>query len=143
MPTQVRPRRVVAPAALALLALGLAGCQGGMHPVRGTVALDNGTPLTRGLVVFERVDGGPAITARGDVHPDGTYELSTAKPGDGVPPGRYKVLVNPLDLSDVPDDQKQLPFDVKYMRFDSSGLEFEVKPGPNDFPIKLDRPKKR
>src|SRR5581483_8644754 len=103
----------------------------------------DGTPLTRGLVVFERADDGPPVTARGTVQPDGTYQLSTAKPGDGVPPGRYKALVNPLDLSDVPDDQKKLPFDVKYTRLDTSGLEFDVKPGPNDFPIKLDRPKKR
>lgn len=128
------------PLAVVLL-VGLAGCGGGKHPVRGTVSLDDGTPLTRGLVVFERVDGGPPITARGEVGADGRYELSTDKPGDGVPPGKYKVLINPLDLSDVPDEQKQLPFDVKYMKFETSELEFEVPAGGTDFPIKLTRPK--
>jgi hypothetical protein len=142
MPVSVHSRRVVATAALALLALGPAGCGASMYPVRGTVTLDDGTPLTRGLVVFERTEGGPPVTARGEVRPDGTYNLSTAKPGDGVPPGRYKVLVNPLDLSAVPDEQKKLPFDLKYTKFQTSGLEFEVKSGSNDCPIKLDRPKK-
>jgi hypothetical protein len=143
MPTPVRPRRAAAPAVLVVLALGLPGCAGGLYPVRGAVALDDGTPLTKGLVVFERVDGGAPITARGNVRPDGTYELSTGKPGDGVPPGRYKVLVNPLELSDVPDEQKNLPFDARYTKFETSGLEFEVKAGSNDCPIKLDRPKKK
>jgi hypothetical protein len=126
-----------------LLVVALTGCGGGLYPVRGTVTLDDGTTLSRGLVVFERVDGGQPITARGDVKPDGSYQLNTNKPGDGVPPGRYKVLVNPLDLSDVPDEQKKLPFDVKYTRFETSGLMFEVKSGSNDCPIKLDRPKKK
>ena len=132
-----------APRPATLIVLVLAGCGGGMYPVRGTVTLEDGTALTRGLVVFERVAGGQPITARGDVQSDGSYQLSTNKPGDGVPPGRYKVLVNPLDLSDVPDEQKKLPFDVKYTRFATSGLEFEVKSGSNECPIKLDRPKKK
>jgi hypothetical protein len=143
MPLPMRSRRSVRPAAVVALACCLPGCASGLYPVKGTVTLDDGSPLTRGLVVFERVDGGAAITARGNVAPDGSYELSTGKPGDGVPPGRYKVLVNPLDPSDVPDEKKNLPFDVKYMKFETSGLEFEVKAGPNEFPIKLDRPKKK
>jgi hypothetical protein len=126
--------------ALPILFTALAGCAGGKHPVRGIVTLDDGTPLTKGLVVFERVDGGPPISARGEIGSDGRYELSTDKPGDGVPVGKYKVLINPLDLSDVPDEQKQLPFDLKYMKFETSGLECEVKPGGTDFPIKLSRP---
>jgi hypothetical protein len=128
---------------LAALVLGLAGCGNKLHPVRGKVTLDDGTPVTRGLIVFERTDGGPALTARGDIKEDGTYELSTYKTGDGVPPGKYRVLVNPLDLSDIPDEKKNLPFDVKYTTFAKSGLEYEVKSGPNDYPITLERPAKK
>src|ERR1041384_6176679 len=108
-----RPRWWVAALAVCLT-LSLAGCGSKKYPVRGTVTLEDGTPLTRGLVIFERVEGGPPLTARGNVLPDGRYELSTEKPGDGVPPGRYKVAINPLDTSDVPDEQKALPFDIKY-----------------------------
>ena len=75
------------------------------------------------------------MTARGDVQADGRYELSTQKPGDGAPPGRDKVAINPLDTSDVPDEQKKLPFDAKYTKFETSGLEYEVKSGSNEYPI--------
>lgn len=132
-------RRAVAALAVCLAA-GLAGCGAGKYPVRGTVTLEDGTPLTKGLVIFERVDGGPPLTARGNVQPDGRYELSTETPGDGVPTGRYKVAINPLDTSDAPDEQKVLPFDVKYVNLKTSGLECEVKAGENDYPIKLSRP---
>src|SRR5262245_64679796 len=124
-----------------LLACGLAalaGCGSGYYPVRGTVTLEDGSPLGQGMVVFENAEG--TQMARGMVRPDGSYELSTRKPGDGVKPGRYRALVSALDLTDVPDEQKRLPFDVKYTRFQTSGLEFEVKAAPNDIPIKLTRP---
>jgi hypothetical protein len=135
--------RLLRLAAVPLALVALAGCGGGKYPVRGTVALDDGTPVTRGLVIFERVDGGPPVTARGEIQADGSYQLSTEKEGDGVPTGRYKVIVNPLDLSDVPDEQKVLPFDVKYLSFQTSGLECEVKAGDNEYPIKLTRRTKK
>jgi hypothetical protein len=136
-------RTVRAVVIVLVVTLTAAGCSGGKYPVRGTVTLDDGTPVAKGLVVFERTEGGKPITARGEIKPDGSYELSTDKPGDGVPTGKYRVLVNALDLSDVPDEQKKLPFEFKYQRFETSGLEFEVKDGPNEYPIKLNRPKKR
>jgi hypothetical protein len=122
------------------LALAATGCGPQMYPVRGTVTLEDGTPLVKGLVIFERVDGGPPLTARGDIGPDGRYELSTEKPGDGVPAGRYRVSINPLDTSDVPDEQKVLPFDAKYLNLKTSGLECEVKAGASDYPIRLSLP---
>lgn len=126
----------------ACLAISLAGCAPQMYPVRGNVTLEDGTPLTKGLVIFERVEGGPALTARGDIRADGQYELSTERPGDGVPPGRYKVAINPLDGSDAPDEEKVLPFDSKYMNMKTSGLECEVKSGETNYPIKLTKPAK-
>ena len=143
MSRSVRLGRRALLAALIFLTLPLAGCGAKFYTVRGTVTLDDGKPLEKGLVVFERVDGGPPVTARGNVGPDGRFELSTEKPGDGVPPGRYKVLINPLDTSDVPDEKKKLPFDIKYMKFDTSGLEFEVPGASGEYAIKLDRPKKK
>jgi hypothetical protein len=116
----------------------LAGCGPAQYPVRGQVTLDDGSALTKGMVVFERADG--QVMARGMVQPDGHYELSTAQPGDGLQPGTYRILVSPLDMADVPDEQKELPFDVKYTRFLTSGLEAEVKPRTNDIPIRLSRP---
>jgi hypothetical protein len=128
-------------AAALLLLPGLAGCGARLNTVRGTVTLADGSSLTRGLVIFQGVVDGAAVSARGEVKPDGSYLLGTFKPGDGVPAGKYRVLINPLDLSEVPDEQKKLPFDYKHLRFETSGLEFEVKPGANEFPIKLDPPR--
>src|SRR5581483_5964374 len=134
----MRTLRLAAP----VLLVALAGCAG-KYPVRGTVTYDDGTPVTKGLVVFERTAGGPPVTARGQIQPDGHYELSTDKPGDGVPPGKYRVLLNPLDLSDVPDEQKVMPFDLKFLKFETSGLEYEVKSGPNEYPITVTRQQKK
>jgi hypothetical protein len=125
-----------------LLALALTGCGSGLYPVRGTVTSEDGQPITKGIVVFEGEEAGKAVTARGEIRPDGRYELSTYTPGDGVPPGHYRVLLNPLDLSDVSDEQKVLPFDIKYLKFETSGLEYEVKAGSNEFPIRVTRPQK-
>src|SRR5581483_11393870 len=127
----MRTLRLAAP----VLLVALAGCAG-KYPVRGTVTYDDGTPVTKGLVVFERTAGGPPVTARGQIQPDGHYELSTDKPGD-------RVLLNPLDLSDVPDEQKVLPFDLKFLKFETSGLEYEVKSGPNEYPITVTRQQKK
>jgi hypothetical protein len=126
-----------------LLLLGTAvGCGGGLHPVRGKVTYDDGTPLTKGLVVFESMGGKPAVTARGDVQTDGSYQLSTNKPGDGVPAGKYRVLVSAQEYGDIDGPARPPAFDRRYMDFSTSGLEFEVKAGPNEFPIRVTRPGK-
>ncbi len=130
----------IAVAAALVLVVSTAGCGQRMYPVHGTVTLEDGRPLTRGMVVFEGQQNGVAIMARGEIKPDGSYQLSTEKPGDGVPPGKYRVQINSMDLSEVPDEKKKLPFDIKYLRFNTSGLEYEVKAGPNEYDIKLSRP---
>jgi hypothetical protein len=81
-----------------LLLLGAVGCGGGLYPVRGKVTYKDGTPLTKGLVVFESSTRTPPITARGDIRADGSYELSTFKPADGAPAGKYRVLVSPRTM---------------------------------------------
>jgi hypothetical protein len=50
--------------------------------------------------------------------------------------------VIPRGLGDAEMAQGMPPaVDDKYTRFETSGLEFEVKPGANDLPIKVTRPK--
>jgi hypothetical protein len=123
----------------ALFALSVAGCGDSLSPVHGTVTLEDGTPLSKGMIVAERFEGGPPITAQGAIKPDGTYQLGTNKPGDGVPPGKYRVLINAMDLSDLPDEQKEIPFHHKYLSYKTSELELDVKRGDNNYPIRLTR----
>ncbi len=137
--TFFRSHRMTVAAALVLL-VGSAGCGRRMSPVHGTVTLEDGQPLTRGMVIFEGEQDGVPVMARGEIRPDGSYQLSTEKPGDGVPPGKYRVHINPMDRSEVPDEKKKLPFDIRYLRVNTSGLEYEVKAGPNEYDIKLSRP---
>ena len=113
------------------------GCKPGLQPVRGKVTLANGKPAAGSQVVFESEQEGKKMSARGDVREDGSYELSTFKPGDGVPPGKYKVQVNPPAMVNA-EAAYVSPFNAKYSSFQTSGLEFEVKAGQkNEFPIQV------
>src|SRR5438445_12623563 len=84
---------------LRLLALSAAllpgGCAPALQPVNGKVTYDDGTPVTKGIVVFESMDAKNPRTARGELRADGSYELGTQKPGDGAATGTYRVLVTP------------------------------------------------
>jgi hypothetical protein len=125
--------------ALAGMALfgSLAGCGAGLQPVRGKVTLPDGKPAAGSQVVFEGTEAGKKVSARGDVGPDGSYVMSTFKPGDGVPPGKYKVQVNPPPMVNA-EGPYVSPFHAKYSNLETSGLEFEVKRGgTNDFPIQV------
>lgn len=64
------------------------GC-GGRSQVTGTVKFSDGTPLTYGTVNFASAD----TLCKGQIEKDGTFRMRTFKPGDGVPPGTYKVYI--------------------------------------------------
>jgi hypothetical protein len=113
------------------------GCGSKMVAVHGKVTLPDGKPAAGSQVVFQ---GGPEnkrFTARGDVVADGTFKMGTEKPGDGVPPGKYNVLVNPPPMVNA-EGPYVVPFNTKFADFKTSGLEFEVKSGAaNDFAIQV------
>jgi hypothetical protein len=74
-------------------ALFLSGCGGGarMAKVSGRVTV-GGKVVTSGMVTFHfpNGEGRPAL---GAIQPDGTYTLTTTKPGDGAPVGDYIVTI--------------------------------------------------
>lgn len=78
--------------ALGFVAVLAAGCGGSgvkTYPVSGKVTFEDGSPLTKGTVVFEST----TMAAMGQIQPDGTYTLTTYKDGDGAPEGSYKVYL--------------------------------------------------
>jgi hypothetical protein len=129
-------------AALTALALAAAvGCGGKkMCPVEGRVIYKDGAPCTWGLVIFEPL-GEPdlelKVSARGHIQKDGSFRMSTYSEYDGVPEGRYRVLITPL--IGVPG-ASGTPIHVKYRRPETSPLEYTVVPGKNQVIFEMDRP---
>ncbi len=72
-----------------LLLVACVGC-GGRFKVKGKVVFSDGSPLTFGTVNFTNND----VICKGQIEKDGTFEMRTFKPGDGVPPGTYKVFIS-------------------------------------------------
>jgi hypothetical protein len=133
-------RRTFAASGLALLLLGAAGCGPRMYPVHGKVTYPDGSPVTEGMVVFESQGQEKPVTARGDIRPDGSYQLGTYKPGDGALAGKYRVLVAPkADPNAVDRPSGPPPFDPRFANFATSGLEFQVGAGASDFPIQVSK----
>ena len=69
-------------------------------PVEGTVKLD-GKPLAGVTVQFIAQDPG-GRDANGTADAEGVFRLSTTRPGDGVLPGKYKVVIQPARASARP-----------------------------------------
>ena len=121
-----------------------AGCGQTRFPVSGKVLFSDGSPLDAGTVMGEAtLEGGKTVMVQGNIAKDGYFSLGTDKPGDGVPPGKYKLLVAPRAMSEL--EERTLPpfIDKKWERFDSSGLELDVTAAKTDFNITITKPKSR
>lgn len=72
------------------LLCGCFGSDSGLTVVSGVVKV-NGEPATEGEIMFYPTSGRPAMS---QIRPDGTYELTSFKKGDGVTPGKHKVTIS-------------------------------------------------
>jgi hypothetical protein len=134
-------RRLTLLAALAFLA-GVAGCGGGRYAVHGRVVYEDGSPVTEGIVIGEKAEGDRRVKAQGSVKSDGTFSWGTLSPGDGAEPGKYRVVVVPRAVGEKEASLGVLPaIDRKFSNPQTSGIDFEVKPGRNELDITVTRPK--
>ena len=118
------------------------GCTGGRYKVVGTVKYEDGTPVEAGTVIGEAIVDGKPVSVQGNVAKDGSFSMGSAKPGDGVLPGTYRIAVMPPSLSDADQAAGKLPaIDGKYGQFETSGITLNVKPERNDLNITVSRPK--
>lgn len=138
LPVASRSSRAI-PRLGALLLIALAGCGPGVQlvPVRGRVLLD-GKPLSSGSVMFQpRV--GPA--ARGQIGADGSFDLGTYQPRDGVRPGTAAVRVTSVAPVQAAPGQEQPParslIPQHYADFATSGITIEVAAGMQPVDIEL------
>jgi hypothetical protein len=134
--------RILVGAAL-LLAASLVGCgsgSGASAPVRGKVVA-GGQPVTGGTLTFSPLaQDSVARSAQGEIQPDGTFELTTERPGDGAAIGKHQVSYM-APLSEVTESETA---DALVKLSPLEGLlvkeaEIEVKPGDNELTIELVR----
>jgi hypothetical protein len=103
---------------------------------------EDGSPVEGGTVIGEATVDGKPVGVQGNIARDGTFSLGGERPGDGALPGNYRVLVTPPALGDSELSAGKVPaVDGKYTRYESSGITVEVKPGKNELPITVTRPK--
>ena len=126
-----------------------AGC-GSKHtptyPLSGKVVFEDGTPLgSGGIVLFESMatENNLKLNARGMIQPDDTFEMTTFEDGDGAVAGKHRVLVR------AKRDQREYiesgiaprpVIDERFERYETSGLEFTVEQGNNEYKIVVRRP---
>jgi hypothetical protein len=127
--------------AAALLTLQACTDRPATYPVTGTVKFDDGTPLTGGTVEFRNVttDIAKQINARGEIAPDGKYQLTSFQPNDGAIAGEHQVCVFPA-AQDTPgsldSEPPPSPLERKYQAYETSGLSYTVKAdGKNEYNI--------
>ena len=110
-----------------------------MVQVRGKVLAEDGSTINRGLreIRFEPMDDTTAVmrrTAIAQIMDDGSFELFTRRPGDGVLPGKYAVTISvikaPRDPVSLIDETVSVSATTPYhetIENDVDGLEYKVK----------------
>jgi hypothetical protein len=136
------PGRTIVSLATTLVVLALVGCShsGFDSKVSGRVTLD-GRSIGPGVVVFAATEAGKGNPARGTIQPNGSYTLMTANT-DGLNPGKYKVSVSVVDEPVPPPGVRNMTLGKqlvpeKFTDVNTSGLEYDVKPGRNTIHIEL------
>jgi hypothetical protein len=144
--TGPRPRALLLTVLLSVVAAGcgqsdpLSGAK--LYPVKGTVVLSDGKPLTSGRIFFVATTS--TITSVADIASDGAFTFKGAA-GDGLPEGPYKIRIEAGSSGNgVKGATGKLnptaPFAMKYLDEDSSELTATVGPeeSKNKFEIKLE-----
>ncbi len=88
---------------LVLGLLGLVGCGPSVprrYPQSGFIHFEDGTPVKTGTI--EIGGAGAKWTASGEIQRDGSFKLSTVRPGDGAVAGEYQVVIRQIILAYLP-----------------------------------------
>jgi hypothetical protein len=125
--------------AVSVVTVGCRGDQLATYPVSGSVDITGVGDLKSGEVIFTN----ETITAKGQIQPDGTFKLTTYKENDGAPAGKYQAFILGAAKSKATASD---PYAIEYLIDPSftdrktSGLEFTVEEGPNEFTIAVTPP---
>jgi len=121
------------------------GCSNGnpkTYEVTGFVRFPDGRPLTSGTIEFQSMDHELQIGATSEIDENGEFELGTFEVDDGAIEGRHRVVVvssheigTGAERPGLIEPSKLHP---RFSDFNTSGLEYEVKPGKNEFTIPVE-----
>jgi hypothetical protein len=111
----------------------------------GKVTFADGKPLAGGWIEFRTQDVQPPISARGEIKADGTFRLGTYEPGDGAVAGQHAAVITPPQPNIDRDELRgppPSPIDLKYVRFDTSPLKYQVSKdrSKNEFEVRVEPP---
>lgn len=125
----------------AFVFITIAGCGSGgprTYRIPGKLVYDDGSPVTGASVVLQTKVNDKVIDARGMATPEGKFELSTFKEGDGVVAGEHQVSISPVP---IPEGTKPIgpPVPSKYWDFSTSQLTTSVTPQTTEILITLSR----
>lgn len=112
------------------------------YRIPGKLVYEDNSPVPGASVVLQTTVDGQLIDARGMASPDGKFDLTTFRDGDGVVAGDHQVAISPLP---APDGAKpaQPPVPSQYWDFSSSGLRTSVTPQTKEIVITIDRSGKK
>ncbi|MCA9122234.1 MAG: hypothetical protein H6822_21305 [Planctomycetaceae bacterium] len=130
-------------AALAtLLSLGCSDGNPTTYEVRGSIRFPDGMPLTEGMIEFEALDQEMPIMATSEIDENGMFELGTFALDDGAVAGRHRaVIISSHEIgtgAERPGLIEPSKLHPRFSNYGTSGLEFEVKPGKNEFTIPVE-----
>jgi hypothetical protein len=126
---------------LLLVVSSLSGCSSGQVAISGLVVYEDEAPVEEGTVCAELVEGG-LFMAQGNIK-NGAFSMGTSKPGDGVKPGKYKIMIQCRALGDSELAEGKKPaIDGKYGSYETSGLTLDVTGARNDVKFVVSRPGK-
>lgn len=131
-------------AIIGLLASGLLGCGGGPDTaqVSGKVLFKDGTAPKGGVCAIQFLPATDTTAeirkaASGDIREDGTFEVYTRKPGDGIFIGKYDVTFavweSPMSSVSLIDAKYTKPSTTPFhvtIDDDADDLSFEIEPAP-------------
>ncbi len=121
-----------------------AGCSDGRlptYPVSGHVTFENGDPVPFGIVEFQSMEH--PLNARGEIAPDGSFQLGTYEENDGAIAGKHRAAISQLLMADSDPEIRHEHGDFvaqRYASYETSGLEFVMEPDQdNSFSIVVTR----
>jgi hypothetical protein len=126
-------------AILAVCSAAILGCGNDreMIPVSGRITYGGGSWPKSGNITFAPLEASGSTPLRpgaGAFKEDGAFVVGSYRPGDGLRPGKYHVIVSCVDV-DTGVKIEHVPADFKTE-------ELVIEPGQDDIELNFDVPKK-